>query len=141
MTKTELSQLYYLNREIEQQKRELSMLEAKGSGHVSDIVTGSNADFPYQLKKFYISGEVTSVRDTEEIYELKELIALDIKRCLIERVRLERYIQTVQDSLTRQVLTLRYVNGLSWLQVAMSIGGANTEDSIKKICYRYLKNN
>lgn len=51
---------------------------------------------------------------------------------------LERYISEISDSLMRQIFTYRFVNGLSWDQVAAKIGG-NTGGSVKKMCYRYLK--
>ena len=47
------------------------------------------------------------------------------------------YIGSVQDSLVRQILTLRFVDGLSWTAVAHRIGGGNTEESVKKAFYRF----
>ena len=49
------------------------------------------------------------------------------------------YIDNIDDSLIRQIITLRYINGLEWKQVAASIGGNNTADSVRKIAERYLK--
>lgn len=39
---------------------------------------------------------------------------------------------SVEDLYMRSVLALRFANGFSWLQVAMSIGGHNTADSVEK---------
>ena len=47
------------------------------------------------------------------------------------------YIGSVPDSLVRQILTLRFVDGLSWTAVAHRIGGGNTEESVKKAFYRF----
>ncbi len=41
----------------------------------------------------------------------------------------EQYINSVEDSRMRSILTYRYIDGLSWQQVANKIGGGNTEDS------------
>ena len=76
-------------------------------------------------------------RHIAEIVDLEFIISAKITQCIHERARLERYIAEIPDSLTRQIFTLRFINGLPWAQVAYSIGG-NTEDSVKKICYRYL---
>lgn len=73
-----------------------------------------------------------------EIVDLQAIIAAKQQQCLYERNRLERYIASVPDSLTRQIMTLRFVDGKSWAAVAMTIGGGNTEDGVKKICYRYV---
>jgi len=42
---------------------------------------------------------------------------------------LERYIAGIDDSLIQQIFTLRFINRLSWQQVANRIGGGNTADS------------
>ncbi|MCI8387041.1 MAG: hypothetical protein HFE63_01065 [Clostridiales bacterium] len=52
-----------------------------------------------------------------------------------------RTINSVDDSFMRQVLTYRFVDGLTWYQVAMSVGGGNSADSIRKACVRFLAKN
>ena len=49
------------------------------------------------------------------------------------------YINDIDDSLVRQIFTLRYINGLEWRQVAVSIGGNNTADSVRMIHNRFLE--
>ncbi|MCD8086475.1 MAG: hypothetical protein LUF28_09200 [Clostridiales bacterium] len=56
-----------------------------------------------------------------------------------ERSRLERYIADIDDSLTRMIFRLRFVNGLSWRQVAASVGGGHTEDGVRMRVKRYLE--
>ena len=131
MNKRELSQLYYLNREIEQLKSRIEELECIAVSDTSRI-TG----MPH----------VTGISDKVGIYaaeiaDLKELLDLNLKKCFYELNRLNRYIEGIDDSQMRMIMTLRYVNGLSWRQIAFNIGGGNTEDSIKKLAYRYLKKN
>lgn len=129
MTVNELSQLYYLNREIERDKKQLEDLEwsaIPGSPIISDMPTGSHNN-ESQVEKL-----------AAEITDLKAIIAAKQIQCIHERLRLERYIATIPDSLTRSIFELRFANGLTWTQVALSIGGGNTTESVKKRCYRYL---
>ena len=56
-----------------------------------------------------------------------------------ERNRLERYIADIPDSLTRQIFALRFINGLSWVHIALDVGGGNTEEGVRKRVYRYLE--
>jgi len=131
MTLKELSQLYHLNREIEMDQRRLEELRAKAEGPSSGRLDGMPRSPNVEDKL---------ARYVAEIVDLSVIISTKQLRCIHERNRLERYIQDIPDSLTRQIFTLRFINGLSWLQVAASIGGNNTDKSVSKVCYRHLEN-
>lgn len=131
MTKKELSQLYYLKKEIKEQQRRLQELEAAAAGCTAKI-TG----LP--------SGDGISDRIGEyaaQIADLQALLDLNIKKCFYELSRLNRYIQSVKDPLTKQIMIYRFINGYSWRKIAFQVGGNNSVDSVKKRLYRYLKNN
>ena len=130
MTIKELSQLYYLNREIELDRQRLQELEDQRAPK-SPVFDGMPRGANKQDSK--------TERLAAEIVDLQAIIAAKQIQCIHERQRLERYINAIPDSLTRMIFTLRFVNGLPWLQVALHIGGANNEDNVKKICYRYLE--
>lgn len=130
MTVKELSQLYWLNREIEEDKRRLDELEAMASSPKSPNYDGMPHPPGYSD---------TLSRCVAEIVDLKAIIAAKQLQCIHERNRLERYISGIPDSLTRQIFALRFINGLTWYQTAMHIGGGNTEDSVRQRVYRYLK--
>jgi hypothetical protein len=128
MTLKELSQLYYLQREIAMDTRRLVELRAKAestTGRISGMPGGGTAK--NKLEQYAIA-----------IVDLEAIITAKQMQCIHERNRLERYIADIPDSLTRQVFYLRFVNGLTWSQVAHSIGGGNTAASVKMICYRYI---
>ena len=129
MTIRELSQLYYLNREIEMDRQRLAELEVKMQPG-AQVLTGMPR------------GNMTSDRTGRyavEIADLRGIIEAKHQQCLYERSRLERYIADIDDALTRQIFTYRFVNGLSWQKVAACIGGNNTADSVRMACNRYLE--
>lgn len=130
MTLKELSQLYYLNREIEDLKFKISELEAKATD-TSVKITG----MPHGAGAGDKIGQTVAELD---YYRTK--LTDRLERCRIEFIRLNDYISACPDSLTRQILTYRFVNGLSWNQVAASVGMSATEYSVKHIAYRYIKN-
>lgn len=131
MTIKELSQLYWLNREIEHDQERLERLRIEAESPSSTRLDGMprQSGRPVQSK---------TERLVLEIIDLEAIIAAKQIQCIHERQRLERYIADVPDSLTRMILTLRFVNNLPWDQVAYSIGGGNTTDAVKKRCYRYI---
>ena len=130
MTKKELSQLFYLNREIEQDEQRLMELEAKAT-QATQKISGMPGG----------GGEQQKIeRFVADIIDLKAIIAAKQQQCIYEQSRLERYIADIPDSLTRQIFALRFINGLNWEQVAMHIGGGNTGVGVKQRAYRYFKN-
>lgn len=129
MTLKELSQLYYLNREIELDRKRLQELEAQAvscSANITGMPRGSG-----------VSDRVG--RCAADIVDLKAIIEAKHTQCVHERNRLERYITGIDDSLLRQIFTYRFVNGLPWEQVAACVGGRNTAAGVKMLCYRHLK--
>lgn len=130
MTTKELSQLYYLNREIEDCERKLQELEAMrsvGSVPLDDMPHGKG---PAKSRVEWIAAEIT---------DLKAIIHAKQIECVHERNRLERYIAEIPDSITRQIFEYRFANCLPWEQVAENMGGGNSGESVRKRCYRYLK--
>lgn len=127
MTRKELSQLYHLNREIKLDKQRLAELEAKATSTSRQIFgiphAGDISD------KTALAVEIASLKDT---------IRRKLERTVFEYDRLNAYIDTIDDSLTRQIFTLRFICGYSWNKVAITIGGGNSADSVRKICCRFL---
>lgn len=74
-----------------------------------------------------------------EITDLEAIIQAKIGQRIYERSRLERYISDIPDSLTRQIFTLRFIEGLTWEDVADKIGSSSY--SVKHICYRFIAKN
>lgn len=109
MTQKELSQLYYLRQEIALDTRRLRALEA-GASPASD-------------------GEQAALR---------RIIKAKRRRCARERRRLEAWIASVEDSRLRQIMTCRFVDGLSWRQTALRIGGGNTADGVRMAVKRFF---
>ena len=157
MTIKELSQLYHLNREIEMDQQQLADLDdeiRRDEDRLARLemkatsVSGPNYDGMPTAPSYGGRLEIT----VAELVDLKAAItrkkalrsdcAMTIQAkqilCLTERNRLERYISNLPDSLLRMIFTYRFINGLTWAQVSETIGMRTTEDSVKKLCYRFL---
>lgn len=158
MTLKELSQLYYLNREIEMDKERLERLDAEIKKDEEQIeylemraqsAGGVNYDGMPKSPSYEdrLAMSIAKIVDLQTLVKKKKQIrsdcAMEIQAkqilCLTERNRLERYIADLPTSLLRMIFTYRFINGLTWAQVSDSIGVRTTEESVKKICYRYLE--
>ena len=130
MTVKELSQLFYLTREIEADQRRLDELEQAAGAPSASNLTG--------MPRAPHSNESKVERLAAEIVDLQAIIAARQFQWIHERARLERWINELPDSLTREIFRHRFVEGLKWPQVAEAVGAGNTADRVKKICYRYI---
>ena len=50
----------------------------------------------------------------------------------------EEFIAGITDSRIRRIINLRFIEGLSWVDVAVLMGGGNNEDSVRMMFNRYM---
>lgn len=129
MTKKELSQLYYLKKEIKEQQRRIAELEAAAT-NCSTKITGLPSGKG-------ISDKIGNY--AAQIADLKALLDLNLKKCFYEFNRLNRYIEEVDEPLMKQIMIYRFENQMSWMQIEKAMGGKNRAESLRKKLYRYLK--
>lgn len=124
-----------LLKEIEQEVKKLEKEKCKIE---KDKVCGSNHDFPYQRQSFLIEGVVE-----------KKSNALDRKRKVLQKQRaqaeeikllVEEWIPTLPLR-TQRIVRLRFIDGLSWRDVARKIDRRATADSIRIELQRFLEKN
>lgn len=126
MTKQELNRYFWLKNEIEKQKNRLDRLKHRmeRSGEtVGDTVLD------------YRNGKGIPVRiegiPTEEfslpivIHMLEEEIEKNVKESEVQLLRIEQFIQSIEDPRMRELLRCRYLDCMSWKE----IGRANYIDS------------
>ena len=127
MTKKELKNLYYLRKEIKEQQKRLEELESLATGYTSRISGLPNGKG--------ISDKIGNY--ATEIADLKNLIAKNLAKCIGEYKKLTIFIENIEDSQLRLILTLRYINHLTWQQIAFKIG-EHDEQIPRKKHYEFL---
>lgn len=111
MTVFELEQLYFLRGEIRMHDKALKNLER----------------------------EYEAAHWPEKVQEVREIIEGMRRRCAAQLDSLERWLAAVPDDFMREVLTLRYSDGLTWKNVAIKMGGGNKSDTLRALVGRYLE--
>ena len=128
MTLKELAAFKHLNRECALEKKRLASLrgalEKKEASSLFGVTPVVNEAEKKALRGEIVLLESVTARHLDEILKKYEEIL--------------GFIQTIDDPLGRLILSLRYINGLSWTQVAAHIGGDNTEDGVRKYHDRHL---
>lgn len=131
MTREELKQIYYINKEIKMWQRELDRLQCKsliGSQSLDGMPKGSGT-----------SDKVADLAIEKE--EIREIINGKLTEIQVQRKRILNYIESISDSTTRQIVYLYCVSNLNWHQVARELGEGYTADGVKQTYYRHLKKN
>lgn len=142
MTNELLLQYSSLRKEIPEVKEKIAKLERdieniEAGETVVDSVSGGNGG----KQHFRIEGTPYPEYSRKKtlLYARKatlELLEEDLSRKTNE---IEEFIAHVPDSRIRRIINLRFVEGLTWNQVADRIGGGNTDESVKKMYQRYIK--
>lgn len=53
--------------------------------------------------------------------------------------QVEEYIDSIEDGRMRRIITLRFIDKLTWNQIADRIGGGNTEGSVRMAFNRFIE--
>lgn len=129
MNKTELQQYRHLSHEIDMIQEQINTLQ-----YDRDIVLASDRDFPYLQHTKMIGGH-PGQDDQIKRRRLEQRKAV----CQRELEQIENFVYQVEDSLIRQLLTYRYLQGLKWNEIAGKMGCGYTVDGLRMTLERFLK--
>ena len=121
MTIKQLSQYRHYQLEAEHLRKQLNT--------VSDTVSGSSPEYPYI--KHTITFEGLEQKHQAQLHTA-------YLQAYSEQIKLEAFIQSVDDPLVRDIIRLRFEDCLKWEQVADRIPGYE-KDSLRMRLSRYLE--
>ena len=130
MTIQELYSLKTIQKEIEDYEAKIIELR-----EVAEKITPSYDGMP---KASGISDKVGKAATAIVAYT--EMLEHAVQEKIEQTIKINAYILEIPDAQLRHIMFLRFVNGLSWVNIAMRIGGGNTGDAVRKRCNRYIKN-
>lgn len=137
MTKTDLQQYQHIKGEIEDIKRQIKNVRCyESENYVTDSVVGSYDVFPYTEHKITIKGYDTGY--DVQIKKLQTELNKRLNELFYTERRVSNFVAGIDDSEMRRIITLRYVEGLTWQQVANRIGESD-ESYPRRKCNRFLK--
>lgn len=127
MTRDELEQIYYLNRELRVLERELERICGQSL---------IQSPLPFASHSSGVSDKVG--RLAQKRVDLEQLIRDKKAEIQHQRDKALEYIYNIPDSLTRQVVYYRCVSLMSWKRVAYEVGGNNTPDGVRMLYNRFM---
>ncbi|MDD2568995.1 MAG: hypothetical protein PHN47_06235 [Clostridia bacterium] len=128
MTKERLRQLYFLTKEIELKRQQLEKLNNFAAGGVAVLTVGSKG----KQNTDTVGNTASRMADLKK--ELEDALFLYWQ----EFLAVHGYIKAIPSGEIRYIFQLRYINGLSWQQIANRIGVLD-ESSPRKKHDRWLK--
>lgn len=144
VTKEILTQYSDLQKEIKEvrqriEKTEKQIRKMEKDGTVIDKVMGGEGNMqPFKIEGFPYP---EYSRKKNLLYSRKAILA-NLEMELVETLnQIEEFVASLDDSRMRRIISLRFVENLSWQQVAVRIGGNNTENGIKSVFHRFMEKN
>ena len=118
-------------------KTEEQIWKIEEEGNVIDTVSGGNGG----IQHFKIEGfpHPEYSRKKTLLYARKATLATLEEEILELLKQAEEFVSGIDDSRMRRIITLRFVDNLSWNEVADRIGGGNTEGSVKMAFQRFME--
>lgn len=142
VTKEILSQYQDLQKEIEDIRERIHKTEDKLShlveeGVVSDVVSGGLGG----IEHFKVTGFPCPEYKRKELSLLryKQQLSKTEEELLDMTNKIESFVNAIDDSHIRRIIRFRFIDGMTWRQVAINIGGGNNEGSVKMAFQRFME--
>jgi hypothetical protein len=129
MTKKELSQIFFLNKEVEMWQKELEKIQCESlirPQQITDMPRGCG-----------LSDQVFN--RIANIDKIERIINGKLAEIQVQRAKIMEYINSVEDSIIRQIMFYRHISCMRWNEVAIHIGGGNSPESVRKSHDRFLE--
>lgn len=142
ITKKYLEQYVDMTCELPELERKIANIEKKiakieKEGVVQDTVTGGNGG----TQHFVIEGfPIPEYRKQRTRLFRKKMEYETLKKQLEEYVdEIETFLSGIDNSRIRRIINYKYIDGLSWYEVADKIGRTATSESVRKELERFLE--
>lgn len=93
------------------------------------------------VQKFSVEGQKDRGATLEKSLLQMNILSKKKKRAELElqTAAVETFIDSIDDSRMRQIMRLRYMDGLSWNETAKRIGELGQGDAVRVSCSRFMK--
>ena len=131
-------EIKYLSKRIDNLKNERVKYEAKKK---HDMVRASSKQFPYIERNVHIEGldniDEMSLNATIN-HEIRKLESRYDNLLHVTNEVLD-FIDQIEDSRMRMIITYRFIENYSWNKVAEEMGGGNTDDGVRMMFNRFME--
>ena len=126
----------YIAEKVMTLERQIDSMEQSGYS-VKDTVRGGEGNMHHYVIEGFPYSDY-SRRKTLLRIRRQQLIDRDEKLAELE-TQVEHFLSELDDSRLRQMIVYRYIENMSWVQVADKMGGNNTADGCRMAVERFLR--
>lgn len=141
MTKQFLEEIENTNKELIRITKRLEQIENKQKEIRIDSVQGSSTSYPYIKHSMVIEGNLqnnTKLKNLRQRY--KKMLRQKQYKCQKLLLQFEYELNNVRDAEIRSILTDKYIDGMSWIDIMFKYE-YNSEDVPRKKIERFFKKN
>ena len=113
MEKKELKEYVETKREIKIIEEKIEHLESKKTSIKSQIITDMPKPEPEQDRLVQLIGEI---EELIELYNEKQI------KLMKQQIEIENCIDKLEDSIDRNIMRLKYIDGYTWERICVIIG-------------------
>ena len=130
-----LRELEYELHRIERTDEKLFALVEQGA--VGDVVSGGMGG----IEHFKISGFPTPEyrRKKQSLIRYRNQLSKAEEKLIDVASQVEIFVNSIKDSHIRRIIRFRFIDGMTWRQVAINMGGGNNEGSVKMAFQRFME--
>lgn len=123
---------------VKETEKDICRLNQKKKTIIQTSVKGSSPDYPYTEQHFKIRGTAFTVKDDSRLRQEEKL--LEQRKANAEKIKIqvEEWMLLIPARMQR-IVRYRYLNGMTWEQVAGKMGRKATADSVRMELNNFLK--
>ena len=123
---------------IKETEEDIRRLRRKKKTVIQTNVKGSMHEFPYAAQHFKIEGSTFTVRDDSRLRQEEILLEKRKEQAEAIRQQVHEWMLTIPVRMQR-IIRYRFLEEMSWEQVAVKMGRKATADSVRKELDRFFE--
>ena len=123
---------------VKETEKEIQKLNRKKKTIIQTNVKGSMHEFPYVEQHFKVQGTTFTVKDDSRLRYEEKLLERQKARAEQIKQQVEEWMLKISSRMQR-IVKYRYLEGMTWEQVAAKMGRKAMTDSVRMELNKFLK--
>ena len=123
---------------LKETEKDIRRLKQKKNTIIQDSVKGSSHEYPYIEQHYKVQGTAFTVKNDSQLRFKENLLEQRRANAEMVKLRVEEWMLTLPLRIQR-IVKYKYLDGMSWGQVAGKMGRNASADSVRMELNNFLK--